>query len=194
MKRKLVVLPVLALVLLIIMLILEFSNIGSDFEYFWEEIKNTNLKDWKMIPILFFLGILIGLIPFYKISKSHRMVISTSIVFIIFSSYYLIKMFIFCFGLYDDFNYFKAINDLQNGKIQLLYAGQYYYSCDEEYNAIDSLYKSYGIITTNIGIITPGMYRYNAVVKIYLSNKCGENWNEKFVKQVDSIRNIYSKE
>ncbi len=73
MKRKLVVLPVLALVLLIIMLILEFSNIGSDFEYFWEEIKNTNLKDWKMIPILFFLGILIGLIPFYKISKSHKL-------------------------------------------------------------------------------------------------------------------------
>ncbi|WP_164112212.1 MULTISPECIES: hypothetical protein [Sphingobacterium] len=151
MKRKLVVLPVLALVLLIIMLILEFSNIGSDFE-------------------------------------------STSIVFIIFSSYYLIKMFIFCFGLYNDFNYFKAVNDLQNGKIQLLQAGQYYYSCDEEYNAIDSLYTSYGIATSDIGIVTPGMYRYNAVVEMYLSNKYGENWNEKFGELADSIRNIYCKE
>lgn len=96
------------------------------------------------------------------------------------------------YGLSDEYNYFAAKRDIRNGKIQLLSAGLILPSGnEEEQKAEEAIRDEYGFKSFWIGCTwTPGVRKYNAVMKEYLDEKNGNGWRERMLQRIDSLRNI----
>lgn len=97
--------------------------------------------------------------------------------------------------LSEGINQWTAREDIRDGKIQYLYAGQPYYESDAEYLAIDSLQREYGFTSVNVGGYTPGVHLYNEEVDKYLTQVHGKEWQEEMNRKTDSIRQaLHTKE
>lgn len=180
-------LPIVAVILLIIEFWMEFF--GSDIS--WDQslhmIKQVDWIDWLIIPAMIFIGIVIGALPLSKHKFTTRTSISTAMIFIGFSLFFIIRMTIIAYGLDDTINYFTAKEDIRNGEIRFYTYGQRCCMSSHEYSVIDSLGKSYGYKVIDIGVGAPGVKIYNDVVEDYLEQTHGENWRNDFNRKVDSI-------
>ncbi|MDR3011040.1 MAG: hypothetical protein LBV59_24150 [Sphingobacterium sp.] len=183
-------LPIVAVILLIIEFWMEFFCRDISWDQSLHMIKRVNWIDLLIFPAMIVIGIIIGILPLSKQKFATRASISTALIFIGFSLFFIIRMTISAYGLDSTINYFTAKEDIRNGKIRFYTYGQLCCIPSNVYRAIDSLGKSYGYETINIGMGTPGVEIYNDVVEDYLEQIHGENWRNEFYRKVDSIHGV----
>lgn len=181
-------LPTVAIILFTIEVLMEFVvSDQASWSSFLSRIKETNPNVWLIIPTMIISGIIIGTLPISKHKFGTRVSVATGLIFIGFSLFFITRMTKFYYGLNDSLNYFTANEDIKNGKIRFYTYGQPYYSSDKEYQAIDSLEKSYGYEVINAGVGAPGLKIYSDVVEDYLTKIHGKNWRDGFNRKIDSI-------
>ena len=94
------------------------------------------------------------------------------------------------FGLSTQYNYFSAKSDISKGKIQLISVGTLMF--DE--NIISKKY-GFRIVDEGCGVLLEeenGIKQYNKVVKKFLVDKYGKDWEVKYNAECDSLIKIFN--
>jgi hypothetical protein len=94
--------------------------------------------------------------------------------------------------LFTPYNYVTAKRDIRNGKVNFISFGLPAIMPNQA--RIDSLREKYGVKYMNIGcVITEDAIRgiafYNKIVESFLAKRNGENWKEKYLKELADLRN-----
>ncbi len=92
------------------------------------------------------------------------------------------------YGLFSDYNYFTANQDIELGNVRFVSFGLPLGSSKNE--EIDSLEIAYGFKTDNIGCIVTtqeinAIETYNNVVEQHLRKRNGNNWKMNYQRQID---------
>ena len=188
-KRLPTILTIIAVLFIITAFILDLSNVGEDWRNFW---KNFGLIRFLLILLIVCAsGLLLGLFVFYKRKYLDRIKLTIPIAFIIFSLYELSNIGDYYYGLSEYYNYFSAKEDLKNGKVQILIAGQFFSRDSEKtLKAKDSIRRQFGFSFLNVGIYSKGLERYNAVMEEYLIKRNGRDWEKRIQIKMDSVEKL----
>ncbi|POY39386.1 hypothetical protein C3K47_02505 [Solitalea longa] len=196
MKKPLkLILIVAAALLFFLELVLEFSNVGQDWNLFLMNLRRFDFKyTLVVICVLICASSFLALIKYKKWAYRTKLTYIMPIVFIIFTSYHLAGLVDYYYGLSEDYNYFRARRDISYGKIQLLAVGLLVDESIEVQKARDSLCQAFGFKTIPVGCIrTEGIERYNETMEDFLVSKNGKDWQQTFYRKMDSIRSIDEK-
>ncbi len=118
------ILTVIAIIWTALIILLDLSNMGQRWEDIGENLRRSRLEDALIFFKLIVAGCLIGLVPFARRKYKTRIALSIPAVFMFFCLYQSVIMIDFYYGLSDSYNYFTAKEDIEKGKVQILYAGQ----------------------------------------------------------------------
>lgn len=110
---------IVAVILLIIEFWMEFFGRDISWDQSLHMIKRVNWIDLLIFPAMIVIGIIIGILPLSKQKFATRASISTALIFIGFSLFFIIRMTISAYGLDSTINYFTAKEDIRNGKISM---------------------------------------------------------------------------
>lgn len=192
-KHKLAILKLIAVIFFITAFIIDVSQFGEDFNNFWKNVEV--LKIALIIGIVISIGLLFGLFLFYKKKYIQRIMLTIPIAFILFSLADFSKMFIFHYGLDQEYNYFSAKWDIKNGKVQIIETGLILplgNDFEEEQKEEEKIINQFGYKTFWAGCTAwPGIDKYNAVMEDYLTKRNGKNWQIKERRMIDSVRNKF---
>ena len=189
-KRFQTILTITAIFFFTSVFLLDISQFGHHWKNMWE---NVDVGSFFLILLInLAVGLFLALFFFRKRTYKQRLSMTVPIAFILFSIADFGNIFIHEYGLFDEYNYFAAKRDIRNGKIQLLSAGLIMPTGDEdEQKAEEAIRDEYGFKSVWIGCVwTPGVGKYNAVMKEYLDEKNGNGWKERMLQRIDSLRNI----
>lgn len=185
-KKTAIILITIAIVFTIVSLVLDFSSAGERWDDFGKNV------DWWLLALVILItagfGMLLGLFLFRKVSYRQRIGVTIPIAFILINLYSFYQITDYYFGLSEDCNYFTAKKDLEKGKVEIFVAGQLI-SRDSERAQIakDSVMKAFGFTLVNVGIHSKGLEWHNKAIEDYLSERNGENWQERMYAKFDSI-------
>lgn len=90
------------------------------------------------------------------------------------------------------FSEYDARKDIANGKVKLLTYGLQILNTDKIEKKLEKLRQKYGFNERNLGDdINPKLIqaieRYNKEVRVYLENRNGSDWYEKYIQECDEI-------
>ena len=97
------------------------------------------------------------------------------------------------YGLFSDYNYFTAKEDIKKGNIRLLYYGLPAITSKD--NEMEKVRAKYGFKDFNLGCgFTDEELRttniYNEVMEEYLEKRNGKNWVNNLKRELDSLYKI----
>lgn len=169
--------------------IIDISQLGQDWSNFSKSIDITRLFTIILLNIV--AGLFLGLFLFHKRPYKQRVLLTVPIAFILFSIANFGNIVIYEYGLFDEYNYFTAKRDIKNGKVQLLSTGLILPTqSEEEEKAEEAIRNQFGYKRVWIGcFVTPGVYRYNAVMEDYLEEINGKDWRKRLQQRTDSLPN-----
>jgi len=191
-KRLHIILTITATISFIIACILDITSFGQDKNIAWKSIEIVRIL--AIIAIIFAVGLLLGLLLFSKQKYKARILLTIPIAFILFAFASILKATITYYGLVEEYNYFSAKRDINNGKIQIIETGLIMPEPNVNWNKMrdtqQNLEKKFGYKSVNPGcIVTNGIGIYNNAMEDYLEKGNGKTWRTKERQMLDSIMN-----
>ena len=184
-----IILTITAIILFIIAFILELTSFGQD-NISWKHIEISRIL--IIISIIAVAGLLLGLFLFRKQNYSSRILLTIPIAFILFSCVSIIMIATNYYGLNEEYNYFSANRDIQNGKIQILETAEIMpepnVDCNKLQEVEKKLEKKFGYQSVYLGCtLANGISIYNSVVEEYLEKVNGKNRHTQELHILDSF-------
>lgn len=100
-----------------------FININSFSNQLEVNLKLEIIELFKIIGFASLVGLLFGLVLFKRQKYIQRIIITIPIAFILFALPYLWQKTKDFYGLEENYNYFTAVEDIKNGKVQIIVVG-----------------------------------------------------------------------
>lgn len=185
-KYRLVIISLLVYVMCLILVLY------GRFHYlqFYHSLRFKDILPFMLILfILFFIGALIALIPFRKLSYLYKLLKTFPVLLLIFSitgsCFAVYNILNWEYGFSDRYNQWTAKEDIKNGTVQIIEVSGLIIRYDKDqpdYFTKESIAEKYGFKYINLGCIYPGngFYHYNDVMYKYLEKMNGKGWQRKF--------------
>jgi hypothetical protein len=187
-----IILTISAVTFFILAFVLDISQFGQFRYELWKNISITRLL--LIVAIITAVGLFFGLFLFRRKTYKERITLTLPIAFILFSLIGISNLAINYYGLAEEYNYFSAKRDIQNGKVQLLEAGLILptpnVDWDKQQEAEIIIANRFGYKSVYLGCtVTHGIGIYNNVMEDYLDKVNGKNWRVKSKQMFDSLMN-----
>jgi hypothetical protein len=140
------------------------------------------------LVLIVLLGLLLKIIFLHKKNFRESLSVTIPITTFFFSMLFFLVILNHEYGLTDEYNYFSAKRDLQNGKVQIVGIGLSEPESKEE-QAIRRQF-GYNIVSAGCSVMNNGYKKYNSVMREYLDKVNGKGWQMKQRQQLASIRHI----
>ena len=191
-KRSQIILTITAIIFFVIAFTLDITSFGQDRNISWRNIEGVRIL--AIVSIVALVGLLLGLFLFRKQNYSRRIVLTIPIAFILFACANIIMNATNYYGLNEEFNYFSANRDINNGKIQIIETGlilpEPNVDWDKKQQAEKKIEKQFGFKSVYLGCTaTHGIGIYNSVMEEYLGKVNGKTWRTKQRHMLDSLMN-----
>jgi hypothetical protein len=189
-KRSQFILTTTAVMIFIIAFFLDITRFGQDLEDSWKKVSLPNFL--FILVIVLSIGFLLNLIIFHRRRYFQRLFLTIPIAFILFSIADIAKTTIGHFGLNEEYNYFSAMRDIKNGKVQMLDVGLSLPTPNVDWVKQQKAEKitanHFGYSAIYLGCtVTDGICIYNSVMENYLELENGKNWRIRERQMRDSI-------
>ena len=186
------ILTITAIVSFILAFYLDITSFGQDRNILWNNIETTRIL--LILSIIISVGLLLGLFFFRKRTYKRRILLTIPVAFILFSCADILKTATSYYGLDEEYNYFTAKSDIENGKVQILETGlilpEPNVDWEKKQDAEKRAENQFGYKSVYLGCtVTHGIDIYNSVMEDYLEKVNGKNWRTKKRKIIDSIMN-----
>ena len=189
-QRSQIILKVTAIIIFVIAFSLDITSFGQDTNISSRKIQVSRIL--AIVAMVASVGLLLGLILFRKQNYKTRIKLTIPIAFILFSIANIIMSATNYYGLNEEYNYFSANRDIENGKIQLLETGlilpEPNVNWDNKQKAENKIEKKFGYRSVYLGCtLTNGIDIYNSVMEDYLEKVNGRNWRTQRQRMLDSL-------
>ncbi len=169
-----------------------FINVNS-FSNQLEVFLNLGIIElFKIVGFASLVGLLFGLFLFKRQMFIQRIIITIPIAFILFTLPYLWQKTKDFYGLEENFNYFTAVEDIKNGKVQIIVVGLILpdptINWERKLEIEKLVQKKFGYESVNFGCtIFNGVHFYNSEMEKHLEKTNGKNWKEREKAMLDSL-------
>ena len=186
------ILLIVAVTLFITAFILDLTSFSQDWNIVWEDIEISIVILASTITIA--IGVFLGLFLFRDRPYKQRISLTIPISFILFSIAIILKATVSHYGLDEEYNYFTAKRDIENGKIQILETGLTLPDLKSDWikqqNVEKIVTNHFGYNYVNLGcFLNNGTTFYNGAMEDYLDKTNGEGWRVKEKQMFDSLMN-----
>ena len=169
-----------------------FININSFSNQLEVNLKLEIIELFKIIGFASLVGLLFGLVLFKRQKYIQRIIITIPIAFILFALPYLWQKTKDFYGLEENYNYFTAVEDIKNGKVQIIVVGLILpdptINWERKLKIEKLVQKKFGYESVNFGCaIFNGVHFYNSAMEKHLEKINGKNWKEREKAMLDSL-------